>query len=243
MGLGSLQTIGLATARQKAADARKLLGQGIDPLEARKQSVAAAEAANAKSMSFDQCRDAYIAAHRTGWSDIKHGAQWANTLATYASPVLGNMAVRAIDTALVLRVLEPIWNDKTETASRVRGRIERILDWARVRGYRDGENPARWRGHLDQLLPRRSKVQKVQHYAALPYAELPAFLMKLREQEAIAARALEFTILTAARTGRGTRRHGHRDQHARQDLDHTREPNEGGTGTPRAVVRSCHRYH
>jgi integrase len=201
MGIGSLQDVGLAAARQKAADARKLRAQGIDPIDARDESKASAAAANAKqSMTFDACRDAYIAAHRSGWKNIKHGSQWSNTLTTYVSPVFGNLPVRAIDTGLVLQVLEPMWNAKTETASRVRGRIERILDWAKVRGYRDGENPARWRGHLDQLLPRRSKVQKVEHHPALPYAELPAFLRVVRGQDGVAARALEFTILTAART-------------------------------------------
>ena len=200
MGIGSLQDVGLAVARQKAADARKLLAQGINPIDARNESKATAAAANAKQLTFDACRDAYIAAHRSGWKNIKHGSQWSNTLTTYVSPAFGALPVRAIDTGLVLQVLEPMWNAKAETASRVRGRIERILDWAKVRGYRDGENPARWRGHLDQLLPRRSKVQKVQHHPALPYAELPAFLRAVREQDGVAAQALEFTILTAART-------------------------------------------
>ena len=202
MGLGSFADIGLAEARQKAADARKLKGQGIDPLKARRESKAAATAVNAKqSITFDACCDAYIAAHRSGWRNVKHAAQWSNTLATYVSPVFGSASVRDVDTGLVMQVLEPMWNAKPETASRVRGRIESVLDWAKVRGYRDGENPARWRGHLDQLLPRRSKVQKVKHHAALPYDELPAFLTRLRKREGVAARALEFTILTAARTG------------------------------------------
>jgi len=202
MGLGALDSVSLADARQKAADARKLLASGIDPIEARDASRAAAAAASNKpSMTFDACCEAYIAAHRSGWKNAKHGAQWSSTLTTYASPTIGTTAAREIDTAAVLRVLEPIWNDKAETASRVRGRMERILDWAKIRGYRDGENPARWRGHLDQLLPRRSKVQRVKHHPALPYAELPAFLTRLREQNGVAARTLEFVILTAARTG------------------------------------------
>jgi integrase len=132
---------------------------------------------------------------------VKHGSQWSNTLATYVSPVFGNASVRDVDTGLVMQVLEPMWNTKTETASRVRGRIESVLDWAKVRGYRDGENPARWRGHLDQLLPRRSKVRTIKHYSAMPYAEVPAFLKLLRERDSVSAKTLEFTILTAARTG------------------------------------------
>jgi integrase len=152
-------------------------------------------------MSFDQCRDAYLAAHRAGWRNAKHAAQWTNTLDAYVTPVFGRLSVGAIDTALVTKALEPIWSAKTETASRVRGRIEAILDWAKARGYRGGENPARWRGHLDSLLPARSKVRRVEHHAALPFTEIGAFMAQLREQSTIAARALEFTILTAARTG------------------------------------------
>ena len=155
----------------------------------------------AKAMTFRDCAARYIASHRAGWRNPKHAAQWEATLATYAGPVMGGLSVQAIDTALVLKVLEPIWTTKPETAGRVRGRIESVLDWAKVRGYRAGENPARWRGHLDKLLPARSKVRRVEHHAALPYAELPGFLMSLRDQEGIAARALEFAIVTAARTG------------------------------------------
>jgi integrase len=143
----------------------------------------------------------YIAGYRAGWRNPKHASQWQATLATYAEPVIGGLSVQAVDTALVLKVLEPIWTVKPETAGRVRGRIESILDWAKVRGYRTGENPARWRGHLDKLLPARSKVRRVEHHAALPYAELPGFLVSLRQQAGIAARALEFAICTAARTG------------------------------------------
>ena len=155
----------------------------------------------------------YIEAHRAGWRNAKHAAQWAATLASYAEPIIGTLPVRAVDTALVMKVLEqevrdapdgrpaPLWATRPETAARLRGRIESILDWARVRGYRDGENPARWRGHLDKLLPARAKVRKVEHHAALPYSELPDFMAALRAQDGIAARALEFAILTAARTG------------------------------------------
>ena len=152
-------------------------------------------------MTFDQCRDAYIAAHRATWRNVKHASQWTNTLTTYVTPVFGKLPVAAVDTALVTRVLEPLWVAKPETAGRVRGRIEVILDWATARGYRQGDNPARWRGHLDKLLPPRRKVRAVKHHAALPYDEIGEFLTALRTRDAIAARALEFTILTAARTG------------------------------------------
>jgi len=201
MGLGSLADVGLAIARQKAADARKLRLAGQDPIDAKRASKAALAKAAATAMTFDACRDAYIAAHRSGWKSPKHPKQWENTLATYVSPVIGKVFVRDVDTALVMQILEPIWATKPETASRVRGRMERILDWARVRGHREGENPARWRGHLDHLLAPRSKVRTVQHHPALPYSELPAFLKRLRTLEGIGPRALEFTILTAARTG------------------------------------------
>jgi integrase len=155
----------------------------------------------AKAMTFQQCADAYIAAHRAGWRNGKHAAQWNTTLATYAGRVMGTLPVQTIDTALVLKALEPIWTTKPDTASRLRGRIEAVLDWAKVRGYRAEENPARWRGHLDKLLPARSKLRKIRHHTALPYAELPSFMIGLHEKEGISARALEFTILTATRTG------------------------------------------
>lgn len=152
-------------------------------------------------MTFKDAAERYIAAHRAGWRNAKHAAQWGATLKAYAEPIIGESSVQTIDVGLVLKLLEPIWSKKPETASRVRGRIESILDWATARGLRRGENPARWRGHLDKLLPARGKVCKVRHHAALPYAELPGFLAQLRERESVAARALEFAILTAARTG------------------------------------------
>jgi integrase len=201
MGLGPLALYGLQEARQKAVDARRLRHEGIDPIETRRAVRARERLDAAKAMTFSQCAEAYLTAHRAGWRNAKHAGQWEATLATYAEPIMGALPVQAIDTALVMKALEPVWREKPETASRLRGRIEAILNWARVRGYRDGENPARWRGHLDHLLPARSKVRKVEHHAALPYAALPGFLVSLREQEGIAARALEFAILTAARTG------------------------------------------
>jgi len=201
MGLGSVALYGLAEARGKALDARRLRHEGIDPIEARRATRTRERLGAAKMVTFKQCAESYIKAHRAGWRNTKHAAQWEATLATYAEPIIGALPVQAIDTALVLRVLEPIWETKPETAGRLRGRIEVILDRAKVLKQREGENPARWRGHLDKLLPRRSKVRAVEHHAALPYGQLPSFLAVLREQEGIAASALEYTILTAVRTG------------------------------------------
>jgi len=201
MGLGSLSAVSLADARTKAAECRRLRQDGMDPIDARKARREQAALDAAKSLTFKEASARYIASHKAGWRNEKHVTQWENTLATYAEPVIGRLSIQAIDTAVVLKVLEPIWKTKPETASRVRGRIEAILDWAKVRGLRQGENPARWRGHLDHLLPAKAKVRRVKHHAALPYAELPDFIAKLRSQEGVAARALEFTVLTAARTG------------------------------------------
>jgi integrase len=157
--------------------------------------------AAAKTLTFELAARQYFDTHERKWKNAKHRAQFLSTLSTYAFPKIGHLPVAAIDTGLVLKVIEPIWGDKTETANRVRGRIESVLDWATVRGYRSGDNVARWRGHLDNVLPARGKVARVEHHAALPYGELPLFLSGLRIREGIAARALEFTILTAARTG------------------------------------------
>lgn len=200
MGLGSLNALGLADARLKAAECRRQLLDGVDPIEARKAARTQDKLDAAKAMTFTECATAYISAHKLGWKNAKHASQWENTIATYADPVFGSLPVQSVDTALVMRVLEPMWSEKPETASRLRGRIESILDWASVRGLRKGENPARWRGHLDALLPARSKVRAVQHHAALPYDEIGAFMKGMRAQAGIAALALEFTILTAART-------------------------------------------
>jgi integrase len=201
MGLGSVRTISLADARNKALAYRKAVYDGRDPIEERRALRQAAKLETAKAMTFKQCAEAYIAAHRAGWRNAKHAAQWPATLETYVYPVMGDLPVQAVDVGLVMKVLQPIWQTRTETASRVRGRIESVLDWATARGYRQGDNPARWRGHIENLLPRKSKVARVEHLAALPYAELPGFMDELRRQEGIAARALEFTILTCSRTG------------------------------------------
>jgi integrase len=201
MGLGSADDVSLADARRKAREARSLKAEGVDPLGAKRAHRAAAREAGAKAVTFKDAATSYIAAHRSGWRSVKHATQWQQSLADYMLPVIGPLPVAAIDTALVLKVLEPIWGTKTETASRVRSRIEATLDWAKVRGYRDGENPARWRGHLDKLLPKPSKVNREDHHPALPYAEMPRFMAELRSREDAGARALEFLILVAARSG------------------------------------------
>ncbi len=201
MGLGPLHTITLAEARELATEKRKLRLDGVDPITHRRAARQARALEAVKAVTFKECAEGYISAHRAGWRSAKHAHQWTSTLAAHAEPIMGKLSVQAIDTAVVLKCLEPIWTQTPETASRLRGRIEAILDWATARGYRQGENPARWRGHLDHLLPARSKVQRVEHHAALPYAEVPEFVAGLRSRDTIAARALEFTILTAARTG------------------------------------------
>jgi hypothetical protein len=173
MGLGSLNTISLAEARDEAARCRKLLRERIDPIEARNGTRGQAALEAAKSLTFQECAHAYVEAHRAGWKNAKHAQQWENTLSTYAYPMFGSLPVAGVDTALVMRCLEPIWKDKAETASRLRGRIESVLDWATVRDYRAGENPARWRGHLAALLPARAKVQRVKHHAACPTTRCP----------------------------------------------------------------------
>jgi integrase len=201
MGLGSLSKVSLADARDERDKCNRLLREHIDPIEDRKRKRAEIALADTKSITFAQAAAAYIATHRAGLKNAKHAKQWATTIATYVEPRLGKLNVADVDTGLIRQVLEPIWTTKPVTAGRVRGRIESILDWARVSGYRTGENPARWRGNLDKLLAKLSKVRRVKHHAAMPYDALPAFMAKLRQQKGSAARALEFTILTAARTG------------------------------------------
>jgi integrase len=201
MGLGSLRKVSLADARKKTAECHKLLEEHIDPIEHRTAARAKSALANTKTVTFKEAADAYIAAHRAGWKNLKHAWQWPATLEAYAFPEIGKIAVSDIDTALVLKVLQPIWESKPETANRLRGRIEQVLDSAKALNQRSGENPARWKGNLSRLLPPRSKVRKIKHHAALPYGKMPAFLKALRTQKGSAARALEFTIMTAARTG------------------------------------------
>ena len=209
IGLGSFPEVSLAEARERARELRKQVRDGIDPVQERQVVKAQSALEIAKTKTFEDCTIAYIDANRTAWKNDKHTQQWTNTLATYVHPKFGHLPVGSVDTGMVLDVLqqsvgkagETLWLNKTETASRLRGRIESILDWAAFRGYRQGENPARWKGHLEHELPARSKVQKVEHHAALPYAEIAAFMAELRFKEGVSARALEFAILTAARSG------------------------------------------
>jgi integrase len=201
MGLGPAADIPLATARDLRDRHRALLKQGIDPLEHKQAEKSAKALERAKAITFKDACARYIAANRSGWKNIKHAAQWEATLKAYAYPTIGKLPVQAIDTALVMAVLDPIWSTKPETASRVRGRIESVISAAKARGEFKGENPATWKGHLDNLLPKTSKVRKVENHAALPYADLPAFMMDLRTREGIAAAAMEFLILTVGRTG------------------------------------------
>jgi integrase len=199
MGLGSLDTIGLAEARQLATEYRELIANGIDPIEQRNQSRAQA-AAIQPVPSFDEVAKTYITAHRPSWRNPIHAKQWETTLATYASPVIGKLPVNAINTDHVMRVLEPIWHEKTDTAKRVRGRIETVLNYATVRKQRHGDNPARWTGYLSELLARPSRLAPVEHHAALDYRTMGEFMAQLRQREGIGALALEFTVLTCART-------------------------------------------
>jgi integrase len=201
MGLGAVRDINLADARQQAAECRRLLALGKDPIAERDGARARTLVEKQRSMNFDQCAQAYIAAHRDGWRNAKHAAQWESSLRLHAGPVIGKLPVDEVELRHVMLVLEPIWRDRTETASRVRGRIESILDWATVRQLRHGDNPARWRGHLDQLLPMPGKVRQVEHHAALAFADLRGFMQTLARQDGTGARALAFLILTAARSG------------------------------------------
>jgi integrase len=204
MGLGSLAAVSLAQARVKAALCRQQLQDGLDPIEARRAQLDRERVEAARGISFQACAEAYIAAHKAAWRSPKSLVQWQSSLAAYVYPTLGLLPVQQIDTGLVLKVLEPIWAVRPETASRVRGRVELVIDWAKARGYREGENPARWRGHLQNLLPSRRRIQAVRHFAALPYTEVGAFMTALRAEQSVVARALEFLVLTAARAAEAT---------------------------------------
>jgi integrase len=201
LGLGPANAIPLKRARELAAEARQLRAEGVDPIERRHSDRVAKRLESARAVTFDRCASAYIEAHETGWRNAKHRYQWRATLRDIASPVFGHLPVADVGTDLVLRALQPVWTTKPETASRTRQRIEAVLDWATVREYRQGANPARWRGHLQKLLPAKAKVSAVVHLAAMPYADVPAFMTTLRMRESVSARCLELTILTAARTG------------------------------------------
>jgi integrase len=201
MGLGPLHTIGLSEARDLAQACRKKLLEGVDPVEQKQAARKARQLEAAKAITFKACAAKYIAANKAGWRNGKHAAQWENTLTTYVYPTIGALSVSEIDTGHVTRVLEPIWTVKPETASRVRGRIELVLSYATTHGWRIGENPARWRGHLSNVLAKKSKVAKVKHHAALAWREAGAFMKALAAEQGTAALAFRFAILTAARTG------------------------------------------
>ena len=200
MGLGSLNAFTLAEARQRATAQRKLLTDGIDPLATKRSDLLARRMAEANIITFDKAATAFIEGNKAGWRNAKHADQWRNTLATYASPVIGSLPVNQIETSHIMRILSPIWTTKTETATRVRGRIEKILDWAKVQGYRTGDNPALWRGHLSEALPKPSKVADAGHHAALPWSEINAFMVALQAMRGAGARAMEIIVLTATRT-------------------------------------------
>lgn len=199
-GLGPLSYVNLSQARKFAQACRLLLLDGIDPIDAKRERIQAQRIASSKAVTFGKCAERYIETHRAGWRNEKHAGQWTSTINTYAASLLA-LPVNAIDTGLVLKCLEPTWATKHETMTRVRQRIESVLDWATARKYRSGENPARWKGHLDKLLPAISKKKRVVHRPALPYANAGAFMAKLRKREGGGARCLELQILTATRPG------------------------------------------
>ena len=199
-GLGSYPTISLEAARDAALECRILRKNGIDPINHFKKLEAEQRLEDKKSVTFKECAKAYIEAHQSSWKNEKHRYQWNQSLESYVFPTIGELSVQNVDLGLVLNILEPIWNLKTETASRIRQRIEVILDWARVRQYREGENPARWRGHLDKLLPSPKKIQKVKHQPAMDYRDLPAFYLELRKGKSVSKLALALVIQSGVRS-------------------------------------------
>jgi integrase len=207
MGLGPAKgrtAVSLSQARARARQLHTVVREGRDPLAEREAEKAKAQAdtarAKAAAMTFGEVADMYIAAHEAAWRSPKHHQQWRNTLRDYVLPAIGDLPVGIVDTGAVIKIIGPLWREKTETASRLRGRIEAVLDYAKARGWRDGENAARWRGHLDQLLPPRSKIQRIEHHAAMPWCEIGAFMQRLRQNSGINARCLQFLILTACRS-------------------------------------------
>ena len=201
MGLGGYPDVTLFQAREKAREAKGLISNGIDPIQQRQTYRSTLMASQAKIVTFDECAKRYLASKRHEFRNPKHAAQWESTLQTYVSPVIGKLNIDMVEIAHIVEVLQPIWLTKTETASRTRGRIEKVLGWATVSGYRSGDNPAAWKGCLDNIFPAPGKVAKVKHHKALPVNEVGHFMAQLKEKEGISARALEFCILTAARSG------------------------------------------
>jgi integrase len=200
MGLGSYPEVSLAEARELAQDCRRLQRAGLDPIEEREKKIYKPHQGQAKAITFSECANAFIKAHRAGWKNEKHIRQWSSTIERYANPVFGNLPVDEVDVELVTKALEPIWQKVPTTANRLRGRIEKILDWAKARGYRRGDNPARWRGHLENLLAKPATIRPATHHPALPYEQIADFVVELRQQAGVAPLALEFLILTGCRT-------------------------------------------
>lgn len=201
MGLGGYPEVTLAKARDKARKAKAAIREGIDPIEEQRAAKGELASSRAKEKTFDECVKSYLAIKLTEFSNPKHAAQWASTLKTYASPVIGKLPISEVTRPHIIKTLEPIWQTKTETATRVRGRIESVLAWATVSGFREGDNPACWKGNLDAVLPKPGKLKNVQHHKALPWQEISEFMVKLRQRNGMAARCLEFTILTGLRSG------------------------------------------
>ena len=238
MALGAVADITLSEARERARDARRLLDAGTDPIDARATAKREAIGIGTK---FREISALYVKAHEDGWKNAKHRQQWANTLETYAHPIIGGLAITKIAVGDVLRVLEPVWREKPETASRLRGRIEAVLDYATARGWRTGDNPARWKGHLANLLPKRSKLAAVEHHAALPYGETPAFIQRLATLPGLAATAMRFTIQTAARTGEVIGATWQEIDEKAKVWTRPGRADEGRAGASGAVVASCAR--
>lgn len=201
IGLGAYPLVTLAQARAKALKVREQIEQGVDPVEQKKASKSAIKAAQAREITFKQCALAYIDTHSHAWRNSKHRQDWPRSLEMYVFPHIGNLLIKDVEQVHILKVLNPIWMSKTETATRVRGRIELIMDYAAVRGYRDHDNPARWKGRLDKILPKPSKVAKVKHYEAVSVDALPSFIAELSLHESMSVKCLLFTVLTACRSG------------------------------------------
>lgn len=201
IGLGGFPDVPLAQAKERARKARDEIALGIDPIERKREAASQLRAQQATAITFKTAAETYVTAHGETWKSAKHLSQWNGSLKNYAYPVIGDLLIKDIGQEHVLKILEPIWKVKTETATRLRGRLEVVLDWATVRGFRTGDNPARWKGHLDKLLAAPGKIQKVEHHRALPIDAMPLFMIDLRKREGTSALALEFTILTAARSG------------------------------------------
>jgi hypothetical protein len=237
MGLGSALDVSLSEAREKRDEYRKLKANGIDPLAHKRAGRAAQALADAKAITFRAAADRLIASKRKGWKSVKHSEQWTSTFETFVFPLIGDLPVSAIDTALIMKILTPIWTTRPVTAGRVRGRIEKVLDACRALGEFRGENPARWKGHLDHLLPKISSVYTVKNQPALPYADLPSFMQDLRARDGIVAAALQFQILTAAPTGQCDLCEVGRNRPRRRGMDDRRRKHERQKAPPSPVVR------